>query len=217
MFISIASVIVCNIESGIKMKEKIMNLNFDVNILDEEQSLLQEIFECNEGELATKIEHLSKASVEEYLRMMLGQKVFTRGQDIKEYRLYLLIKYLFEGNIPDEQMITTLFQTTSSESKSLLKSVLAKFQYDLKQSITNTITEILNNKVEYDDQKDIYFASNISLNIVDEMNKILSGINGALSQISKKKNTLQTFEIQPASLIVLAEHFNVEVAEHENE
>ncbi|MDR7870205.1 MAG: hypothetical protein RIN55_05050 [Tissierellaceae bacterium] len=186
-----------------------MELNFTVSLDENEQNLLKQIFDCNNDALIAKLEKISKASTIEYLKMILGQKVFTRGQDIKEYRLYLLIRYLFNGIIPDEQVITTLFQTTNSESRSLLKSVLAKYQYELKESINDTINLILQNDIQHDEEKDIYYVSNIALNIVDEMNKTLSSIDGSLNQINKRRSSLQTFDITPSAYEALCAYCGI--------
>ncbi len=201
-----------------------MNINFELDLRGEEQELLKNILEIETDnppqrpigtanrELADKISVISKAASYEYVRMILGQKIFTRGQDIKEFRLFMLIKYLFNGKIPDEQTITTLFQTTTSESKSLLRSVLAKYQYELRESINETIKDILGNRLtrhELEEGEIIYYTSNIPLNIVDEMNKLLSGINGALTQISKKRGALNTFEIAEDAYTALIEHFGL--------
>lgn len=186
-----------------------MEINFNMSLIDTERELLKDIFNCNDEELNIKFQGFAQASTEEYLRMILGQKIFTRGQDIKEYRLYLLIRHLFDGVIPDEQVITTLFQTTNNESKSLLKSVLAKYQYELRQSINETVKLIVEKAVIYEEEKDIYYVSNIALNIVDEMNKILSSIDGSLNQINKKRGTLQTFNINPSAYDALCKHFGI--------
>lgn len=188
-----------------------MNVSYELEISTDEKNLLKEIFICNNEEFADKVNSFSRSASEEYLRMFLGQKIYTRGSDMREYRLFLLIKYFLNGNIPNEQTITTLFQTTHSESKSLLRSVLAKYQYDLKNCINNTIADILINKVEHDEDDEIYYVSNIAENIVGEMNKILSTIDGSLNQITKKRNAVLTFELKPSSYEKLMEYFELEV------
>jgi|GEM_PF-416437 len=202
-----------------------MNVNFNINLSEEETTLLAQIFQIEpdnpperpigtkDAELEEKVSSISEAAGYEYIRMVLGQKIFTRGQDIKEYRLLLLIKYFFYGSIPDEQMITTLFQTTNTESKSLLRSVLAKYQYELRPSIEHTITNILRNDLtpgENATEDVVFYVSNIPVNIIDEMNKTLSSINGALTQISKKRGSLNTFEIANSSCTSLKAYYGIE-------
>lgn len=193
-----------------------MNINFTKDLSTEESNLLKDIFNCDDTGLEVKISELANASTQEYLDMVLGKRVFTRGQDIKEYKLFLLIKYFFSGYIPDEQTITTMFQTTTTESKSLLRSVMAKYQYELKEPIKMTIKNILGNEVEYDRPKDVYKVSKIGLNIVDETNNILSQINGSLNPVTKKKGASHIFEIPAASYVELCNYFEIEM-EEENE
>lgn len=190
-----------------------MNINFTKDLTTEETNLLMDIFNCDEVSLQGKITELAMASTQEYLDMVLGKRVFTRGQDMKEYKLFLLIKYFFGGFIPDEQTITTMFQTTTTESKSLLRSVMAKYQYELKESINNTIKNVLENEVDFDEVKDVYKVSKIGLNIVDEMNNTLSQINGSLSQVNKKRGASHIFEIPAASYEELCTHFNINLGE----
>jgi hypothetical protein len=96
--------------------------------------------------LGCSIEHLDErlsgfvaAAEEEYVRMMLGQHVYSRGQDIKVYRLSLLIKHAFGGRLATEGQISALFQTTTTESRSLLRTVRAKFQYELRKATHDTM------------------------------------------------------------------------------
>lgn len=189
-----------------------MRLNFEIEFGDDEVELLKNIFSCNEDELELKISLVAKAATEEYVRTFLGQKVFTRGQDMKEYRLFLLITHLFEGQIPDENTITTLFQTTNTESKSLLKSVLAKYQYSLKVAIDNSIKLALESCIPPEDDQDYYTVSNVSINIIEEMNKILGAMDGTLTQITRKRSTLGTYEIMRSSYSRLCEEYEIENA-----
>lgn len=69
--------------------------------------------------------------------MFIGQRVFTRGRDIQEYRLFLLIRGPFGNTIPDDQMVCDLFQTTT-QSRALVRSVMSKYQYELSQAIILT-------------------------------------------------------------------------------
>jgi hypothetical protein len=53
-------------------------------------------------DLREHLEAHANAAVEEYVRMFLGQRVYTRGSDIREYRLLLLIRHALGGRIPSE-------------------------------------------------------------------------------------------------------------------
>ena len=112
-----------------------MDIKFEIQTDPQERSLLLSILNCTDNELNARLNKLAIAAFEEFRKMILGQKVFTRGKDMMEYRLFLLIKFLFDGKIPDEQSTCALFQVTANESRSLVRSIMSKYQYELRDTI----------------------------------------------------------------------------------
>ena len=112
-----------------------MNINFNIELQNEEIDQLAGILVCTQEELPTKIAPYAKAALEEYIKLFLGQKVFTRAADFREYRLFLLIQHVFDNEIPNEQKISDLFQTTTNQSRTLTRSIMSKYQYDLARAI----------------------------------------------------------------------------------
>ena len=111
-----------------------MAITVDLPLNAEEKAQLAGILRCDPDALDAVLAPYAAAALEEYARMFIGQRVFTRGSDIHEYRLFLLIKQPLEGRIPDEQQVSDLFQTTATQSRSLIRSVLAKYQYELQEA-----------------------------------------------------------------------------------
>ena len=160
----------------------------------------------SEGDLDARLKRFADAAREEYLRMMLGQKVFTRGQDMREYRLFLLIQHgaFDDGLLPDERVISALFQTTRTQSRGLLRAVMSKYQYDLRVAIQKTLVKCLQGAKQYGDEWNITIESD---NIVDELNRALADINGNLEQISRARDTVTTYVISQASYVALSDKF----------
>ena len=179
-----------------------MAISFDLELGAEEKKLLGNIIGCNETEINNSLSLYGKAAIEEYIRMFLGQKVFTRGSDIKEYRLFLLIKSVFIDEIPDEQKVCDLFQMTTSESKSLIKAVMSKYQYELKDAINKTLIARIIGAI-YDDNEEYYTVDIRNENIVSELNRIIGGVDGSLPPIVKKRGTVTTHIIKPSAFNVL--------------
>lgn len=190
-----------------------MDINFTIPIIENnEKELLKSILHCSDSELNDKLNNIAKASFEEYRKMILGQKVFTRGRDILEYRLFIFIKYFFEGKIPDEQKICDLFQITATESRSLIKSIMSKYQYELRDTITNSLKEEVE-KIKKDENSSNYKISIQNLYFKDELNRILGTIDTGLPIIEKDKGTISTFIIKASSYTKLCEYFNVTIPE----
>lgn len=188
-----------------------MDINFIIPEIElNEKELLKSILHCNDNELHEKLNKVAYASFEEYRKMILGQKVFTRGRDIIEYRLFIFIKFFFEGKIPDEQKICDLFQVTATESRSLIKSIMSKYQYELRETITSSLRdEVI--KIKKDENGDDYKISIQNQYFKDELNRILGTIDTSLPIIEKDRGTISTYIVKPSSYSELRKHFNVEI------
>jgi hypothetical protein len=108
-----------------------MPLAFDPELSDEDRRQLAPILGVEEQALDEQLALVARAALTEDVELFLGRKVFTRGSDMREYRLYLLIRYLYGNRFPTEAQISALFQTTTSQSRSLLRAVSSKYQYEL--------------------------------------------------------------------------------------
>jgi len=191
-----------------------MEITLSFDLKEDEKKLFANIFslfddngDIDQEKLSQKLSELSKASLEEYLRMILGQKVFTRGRDIREYRIYLFIKEVFDNKIPESELVSSIFQTTSSESRSLIKSVLSKYQYELKSSLESTLKKIISD-VQIENDK--FIAVIFNENLKNELNRILSvRKKSALKQIIKEKGTIANYIIPADSYLELCQHFNL--------
>jgi len=140
--------------------------------------------------------------------MFLGQRVFNRGSDIREYRLYLLIKHAFSQKIPSEQEVCKLFQCTASSSRSLIRAVMSKYQYLLKDAIHGTLRDYLGKaKVNGQDASAVLAIDN--RNIVEQLNRTLSEMDSSLPPVQKKRASVSTYEMKLSSYYRLCEHFGL--------
>ena len=192
-----------------------MEIKSILNLSSEEEEELAKILTCQKAELSNSLSPFSSAALEEMVSMFLGQKVFNRGTDLLEYRLFLLIIHAFDGKIPDEQEVSKLFQTTTTGSRSLIRAVMSKYQYQLKTTIENSLKNLLVN-VTISEEKDSYTVSIHNLNLVDELNLILSEKDTNLPPVQKKRGSVSTYEILPSSYLKLCEYFNVKTKSLEN-
>jgi hypothetical protein len=187
----------------------ILQVTITLNFTPAEETEVAAILGCSIADLNNQLNTCAKASLSEYLTMFRGQKVFKRGSDMLEYRLLLLIENTFNGEIPDERTVSSLFQTTLTESRSLIKSVISKFQYQLRPHIDNTLKATLQRATRQNNTQDYTVVIN-SQNVVNELNKTLADIDGSLSAIIKKKGSVSTFEIPPSSYNQLCNKFHIQ-------
>lgn len=180
-----------------------MQVSLELSLTEQEEGQLRKILSCNEGEdLATVFSRYATAACEEYARMFLGQKVFTRGADFREYRLLLLVQRAFEGRIPVEQRICDLFQITAAQARSLVRAVISKYQYDLKEAIEATMRLILE-AAETVAGHIVVTIDNESM--IDALNRLVTSISGDLPPISKKHNTVSQYSVPKSTYLKLCE------------
>lgn len=120
-----------------------MQITTTLNLSPAEEAEIAAILGCAVVDLNNRLNVCLGASINEYLAMFRGQKVFKRGSDMLEYRLLLLIETAFNGGIPDERTVSSLFQTTLTESRSLIRAVISKYQYQLRTHVERTLSESL--------------------------------------------------------------------------
>ncbi|NLM43340.1 MAG: hypothetical protein GX201_04900 [Clostridiales bacterium] len=99
-----------------------VKLNLEQLIGENENKLLKSVLDCkDDSELRQAISRIGMAAISEYLEMILGKQLPTRANEIRERKLFHLIKHYFDGRIPNETEISTLFQLTESSSRTLFK------------------------------------------------------------------------------------------------
>lgn len=179
-----------------------MLISIELDLGETEIAEIASVLESDDGNLAAILSRHFKASALEYLAMYRGQKVFRRGSDLLEYRLLLLIETAFEGVIPDEHEVARLFQTTPGESRALIRSILAKYQYRIKEVIKRTISQKLAEAGQEEEGGSHSVVIN-SVNIVLEMNRILADLDGSLQPVKKNRGCVSTYEIMPSSFEIL--------------
>src|SRR5262245_25578063 len=178
-----------------------MDVTASLDLPDAERRELARIMNCPISRLSEVLRPFATAAVAELATMFLGQKVFTRGSDILEYRLFLLIQFAFGGVIPSEQQVTRLFQTTTAGSRALLRAVMSKYQYQLQKPITKSLRDLLVSATKDDD--DIRTISVLNLNFVDELNRLLAEIDPTLPPVTKRRGSVSTYEIPASSFTKL--------------
>jgi len=181
-----------------------MNITVTISLPAEEQQKLATILGCQESQLPHSLSAYGSAAISEYISMFLGQKVFRRGADINEYRLFLLITMALGSRIPDEQEVCRLFQTSATESRALIRAVMSKYQYLLGQAIDTSLRAVLEQAHQDGDHGPFSVTIN-SQNVVEELNRVLAAIDGSLHQITKKRGSVSTYDIAPASYARLRE------------
>jgi hypothetical protein len=181
-------------------------ITVNLTLSDEEERQLAGILECNVEGLERALEPYARAALQEYVRMFLGQKVFTRGSDILEYRLFLLIREAFNNELPEEQRICDLLQATTTNSRSLIRSVMSKYQYELQEAISSTLCQTIERAREEGDDRVVTVNSE---NVIEALNRVVGTIDGSLPPITKKRGSVASYVLKPSCYEQLCLRFGI--------
>jgi hypothetical protein len=171
-----------------------------------ERSQLAGILGCGEDDLDEQLGPFFEAAHEEYARMMLGQRVFTRGSDMREYRLLLLIRHAYK-KLPSEQQISAVFQTSAAQSRSLLRAVMSKYQYELQHITRQSLTALLERATgPVDGDKAVLVDAE---NFVEALNREIAMIDGRLQPVTKQTGTTSAYSIPKDTYAKLKDRFGL--------
>lgn len=145
-----------------------------------ERARLREILRCTDAELESKLEPYAAAALEEYVQMFIGARVFTRGSDMREFRLLLLMQHVWK-RVPEDHEVSALFQTSASQSRALIRAVLSKFRYDLASTLEGSLRAILKSAKRLNDAELQVVIRSASL--VDALNERIESIDATLPKL----------------------------------
>lgn len=108
----------------------------DISINITEDNLSQDdilvLKDCLGLEEADNIEphlvRLCKTAFMEYCKMFKEKGLPTRADEVQQERLFYLLLHYFQNRIPYEYEISSIFQITVSQSRTLLRNTLSRFR-----------------------------------------------------------------------------------------
>jgi hypothetical protein len=165
---------------------------------DEREKLTALLRVSDDKSFAEVLNKVTLAALDEYRQMFLGMGLPSRANEIREYRLFYLIKRFFQQRIPDELEVASMFQLPITRSKNLILNVLTRFRYDLLEEINSTLRATIGEAEEIDDGRQ-YRVFIASTNMVDELNRIIARSGRRYRQLTRVRNEPNEYLIAPDS------------------
>ena len=185
-----------------------MQIQFEIELDGPEAEKLADIIGCDVGVLEARFANFAKAAADEYVQMFLGRTAFRRANDFLDFRIYLLVVHVLDGRLPDEAMVSRLFQTSATESRARIRSVTSKYQRGLEEQIRGSLREVLQNAEHNDDEGRWELEINNQA-IIDLLNSTLADRNGRLQQVTKIRGSAASYSMPEASYDELCDHYGL--------
>lgn len=188
-----------------------MDISVSLQLADEDQQQLADILGCTKAALSGELKALGNAALAEYVELVLGRRVFTRGSDIREYRLFLLIRSRYVDRLPTEEEISALFQTTTTQSRALLRAVTSKYQYELSAVTDKALKAAINSMAQAPGATtgaDWHLDAS-SEYVVEALNRLVGRIDPSLARLQRAEGTLSRYVVRPATRTKLRNALNL--------
>jgi len=137
-----------------------------------------------DSELNTALSKLTKASFMEYMKMFKEKGLPTRADEVQQERLFFLLSHYFQDRLPSENELSSIFQLTQSQSKTLLRNTKSRYRTKISNFINNTLLETLNSATQEQPDAPYEFVCT-SPTTVEELNLIVSQKGPTLEPIQK--------------------------------
>src|SRR5688572_29336253 len=106
-----------------------MKIEIDIEVAADQDRLIAAL-NCKKSDLPKILQAQAKAATMEYIQMFVGRASLKAAADSKEIRLLMMILHVYGGKPPDEYEVSRVFHLTLSQARTLIKSVLAKYQFE---------------------------------------------------------------------------------------
>jgi hypothetical protein len=184
-----------------------MRVMFDIEIAQPDEKALTAAFSCTAADLETILGRHAKAALHEYVECYLGRRASSRGSDILEHRLALLVHHAFQDEIPNEARVSRLFQTTLSVSRTLIRNSLSKYRYQLEVAANASAKSLLEKVTWGGGGGKSYNAKVTAPNLIEVLNQRLLAEDPTLKPIARLPDSVGTYAIDQYSYDKLCEAF----------
>jgi hypothetical protein len=149
---------------------------------------------------------ITRCALLEYRKMFVERGLPTKAAEVMQERLFYLIKGYFIDTLPSEQQISTVFQLTSSGSKTLLRNTISRYRIYLNDQINESIRRVISTAVQ-DGEKFLVVIQ--SETIRDEINKYLTQNRPTLQKLLAVKGSAGQYYCPTDTMNCLQEAFGV--------
>lgn len=174
-------------------------MNITINILEGElpaadKALIKECLGLTSNqELTAALTKICKTSFLEYCKMFKEKGLPSKADEVMQERLFFLLNHYYVNRLPSENEISTIFQLTASQSKTLLKNTKSRYRTKIARSINNSLKAIIQSAT-FNNETDKYEFVCLSSVMIEELNLIVGQKGPALEQIGKIRGKSSKYE-----------------------
>lgn len=157
-----------------------------------------------DDELGSKLIKLARASIAEYIEMLVGKGMANRADEAKQDRLFYLIRCVFTPYLPAEDEISMMFQLTTTQAKTLLRNTISRYRTRLQVELRTTLESIFESAERTETGWDVSISSAI---FVEHLNLIVAKEGPDYDPIRKRSVGTKKYFISTDTHTALGNYF----------
>lgn len=171
---------------------------------DQLELLMTSLDITDNEELAKHLVKIAEASLIEYLEMLIGKGMSNRADESKQDRLFYLIKKVYSPYLPSDDEVSTIFQLTSTQSRTLLRNTLSRYRTRLTDELQTTLKSTFRSAQSTKNGYDLTIASDV---FVEQLNLIVAKEGAGYNPIKKKSVGSKLYFMSTDTYKALENHF----------
>ncbi len=175
-----------------------------------QQQIVREALGIASGQgIQAYVTKLSKAALLEYLNMFVEKGMPSRADEVRQNRLYFLIKHYYQDHLPSESEISLVFQLTESQSRGLLRNTRSRYRPRISSQVHSSAKSVVQKaKLNEDSEKwEMLIGSEV---ILEELNVIISRKGPTLKPVQLKRNCSGLYEAEEDTYKLLKTELGIE-------
>ncbi len=162
----------------------------------------------SDKELDIALEKLCKSAFMEYIKMFKERGLPNRADEVKQERLFQLLVHYFQDHMPQESEISTIFQITLAQSRTLLRNTNSRFRTLIMSYLKNSLQSILESAIFNEDTKkyELIIQSKV---FYEEFITTINNRGPDLTQLRRVPNSASRYECTDKTFNLLAEYYEV--------
>lgn len=138
--------------------------NVQLSVTDDDRKRLKSLF-GETADIDALIDKIARAGAEELIAQATGRAVFSSFSDLRVYRIYRLLAGGL-GLKEAELLLPSLFKVTPASSRRLIETTFARYEVELKESVVQRLTDLLNMATWVEDRWEVELPTGIVLRAV---------------------------------------------------
>lgn len=179
----------------------------DAELSVDDRALIQDCLGIDNVAFQGALERLTKSAFMEYAKMFKEKGIPTRADEVAQERLYFLLNHYYNTTLPSESEISSIFQLTQSQSKTLLKNTKSRYRTKIKAFLKNSLKATLAAAVQRGGEN-LWEFECISPSIIEELNYIVSQKGPSNHPVEKIRGFANRYSCKEDTYVLLNNELN---------